>query len=145
MNWFLVELQRIARNYQWHYLACHRQCQIDLIAYRVWQQAGCPDERHEEHWWQAEREFYADKPIRGLIVNDPKKALVGQSVSPLQAVVHSQRGDVYPFVEIIRLAGDGLAITASEARAIEEATDAASRESDGDLRRSIEQAVGLRR
>jgi hypothetical protein len=84
-EWFLAEFRAIASRYQWQYVAPNRQPQVAQIAYRLWQEEGCPHGRHEDHWRQAEQAFHADKPIRGAILDDPKKGPVGQLLSPLQA------------------------------------------------------------
>ena len=74
--------------------------QVEQIAYRLWQEEGCPHGRHEDHWRQAEKEYHADKPIRGAILDDTKTGQVGQLLSPLQAVVHAKTGVVYPMAKV---------------------------------------------
>ncbi len=32
---------------------------IAIRAYEIWQASGCPDGKHEEHWYAAERELRA--------------------------------------------------------------------------------------
>ena len=31
-----------------------RDDEVRVIAYRIWQEAGCPDGCHEDHWYRAE-------------------------------------------------------------------------------------------
>jgi hypothetical protein len=138
-EWFLAELTAIASRYHWQYVAANRQQQVDQIAYRLWQEAGCPHGQHEDHWRQAERAFLADQPIRGAIVADARQNQVGQLLSPLQAVVHAQTGTVEP---MDKLAEAGFLVTPGEARAIEAAADASEGYPTA-LRTSIERAVGL--
>jgi Protein of unknown function (DUF2934) len=144
-EWFLAELRAIASRYQWQYVAHDRQPQVGQIAYRIWQEEGCPHGRHEEHWRQAEKEFHADKPIRGAILDDPKEGQVGQLLSPWQAVVHAKTGVVYPAASIAQLAEAGSPVTPGEAGAIEAAADAASEGYSAALRTGIAKAVGLER
>jgi hypothetical protein len=35
---------------------------IAARAYQIWLEAGCPDGRDEEHWYQAERELRDPRP-----------------------------------------------------------------------------------
>jgi hypothetical protein len=143
MEWFLAELRAVAGRYQWQYVAPGRQAQLEQIAYRIWQEAGCPQGRHEEHWRQAEGEFHADKPIRGAVVDGPEAGQVGQLLSPLQAVAHARTGAVYPVSVLVKEAG--LPVTAGEAGAIEAAADAAPEGNSAALRAGIAKAVGLER
>jgi hypothetical protein len=138
-------LRAIASRYQWQYVAPDRQPQVEQIAHRIWQEEGCPHGRHEEHWQQAEQEFHADKPIRGTILDDPKKGQVGQLLSPLQAVVHAKTGVVYPASSLVKLAEAVFPVTPGEAGAIEAAADAASEGSSAAFRTDIAKAVGLER
>jgi hypothetical protein len=142
-EWFLAELKAVAGRYRWQYVAPDRQPQLEQIAYRIWQEEGCPHGRHEEHWRQAEKEFHADKPIRGAILNDPKEGQVGQLLSPLQAVVHAQTGAVPPVSSTAKSGQVGFPITPGEAGAIEAAAEAASGGHDAALRTGIARAVGL--
>jgi hypothetical protein len=144
-EWFLAELRAIASRYLWRYVAPDRQRQVEQIAYRIWQEEGCPHGRHEEHWRQAEKELHADKPIRGAILDDPKKRQVSQLLNPWQAVVHAKTGMVYPASSIAKLAEAGFPVTPGEAGAIEAAADAASEGYSAALRTSIAKAVGLER
>jgi hypothetical protein len=34
---------------------------IALLAYALWQEQGCPEGRHEEHWLKAEQELTANQ------------------------------------------------------------------------------------
>jgi hypothetical protein len=143
-EWFLAELRAVASRYQWQYVAPNRQPQVEQIAYRIWQEEGCPHGRHEEHWRQAEKQFHADKPIRGAVVDDLKKGQVGQLLSPLQAVAHARTGAVHPVSAIGK--GAGFPITPGEAGAIEAAADAASGGGySAAFRTGIAKAVGLER
>jgi hypothetical protein len=142
-EWFLAELRAIASRYQWQYVAPDRQPQVAQIAYRIWQEEGCPHGRHEEHWRQAKQEFHADKPIRGAILDDPQKGQVGQLLSPLQAVVHAQTGVVVTVSAIVKEAG--FPVTPGEAGAIEAAADASSEGYSAAFRTGIAKAVGLER
>ena len=144
LEWFLAELRAIAGRYRWQYLAPDRQRHVEQIAYRIWQHEGCPHGRHEDHWRQAEQEFDADKPIRGVVPDAPKKIQAGQLLDPLQAVAHAQTGVVYPVSSAAKLTGAGFPITPGEARAIEAAAEAAEGY-DAALRAAIAQAVGLGR
>jgi hypothetical protein len=110
-EWFLAELRAMAGRYQWQYVAPDRQRQVEHIAYRIWQEQGCPHGRHDEHWRQAEKEFHADKPIRGEVVDDPGKGQVGQLLSPLQAVAHAQTGAVVTVSSTAKLTEAGFPIT----------------------------------
>jgi hypothetical protein len=143
LDWFLAELRGIAGRYQWQYVAPDRQRQVEQIAYRIWQEQGCPQGRQEEHWRQAEKEFLADKPIRGAIPDDPDKGQGGQLLSPLQAVVHARTGAVVTVSAIVKLAEAGFPVTPGEARAIAAAADAASEGHSPGLRAGIAKAVGL--
>jgi hypothetical protein len=138
MDWFLAELRAVAGRYQWQYVAPDRQRQVEQIAHRLWQEEGCPHGRQEDHWRQAEKEFHADKPIRGAVVDDPKE---GQLLSPLQAVVHAQTGVVYPVSALVT--ESGFPVTPGEARAIEAAADAALEGHSPGLRAGLAKAVGL--
>jgi hypothetical protein len=142
-EWFLAELRAIASRYQWQYVAPDRQAQVEQIAYRLWQEEGCPHGRHEEHWRQAEQEFHADKPIRGAILDDPKTGQVGQLLSPWQAVVHAQTGVVVTVSAIVKEAG--LPVTPGEAGAIAAAAEASSEGYSAAFRTAIAKAVGLER
>jgi hypothetical protein len=144
-EWFLAELRAVASRYQWQYVAPDRQRQVGQIAYRLWQEEGCPQGRQEEHWRQAEKEFHADKPIRGAVVDDPKAGPGGQLLSPLQAVVHAQTGAVVTVSAIVKLAEAGFPVTPGEAGAIEAAADAAPGGYSAALRTGIAKAVGLER
>jgi hypothetical protein len=42
----------------------YRRELVRARAYEIWEQAGCPEGRHDEHWAQAEREL-------GLKVSEP--------------------------------------------------------------------------
>jgi hypothetical protein len=139
-GWFLAELGAVAGRYRWQYVAPDRQRQVEQIAYRLWQGEGCPHGRHEEHWRRAEREFHADKPIRGAIAGGPEG---GQLLSPLQAVVHARAGVVCTAASIAELAGAGFPVTPGEAGAIEAAAEAAAGGYDAALRRGIARATGL--
>jgi hypothetical protein len=137
-EWFLIELRAVAERYQWQYVAPDRQSQMEQIAYRLWQQEGCPEGREQEHWWQAEKEFHADKPIRGALID-------GQLLGPWQAVVHAKTGVVYPASSVVELAEAGFPVTPAEAAAIDAAADAASGGHSAALRAGIARAVGLAR
>jgi hypothetical protein len=141
MEWFLADLRAVASRYQWQYVAPDRQRQVEQIAYRIWQEQGCPHGRQEEHWRRAEREFHADKPIRGALVGDPQTGPVGPLLSPLQAVVHARTGAVQPVWALVQEAG--FPLTPGEARAIEAAAEAAWEGHSPGLREGIAQAVGL--
>ena len=142
-EWFLAELRAIAGRYQWQYVSPDRQQQVEQIAYRLWQEEGCPHGRHEDHWRQAEKQFHADKPIRGAVVGDPRAGQVGQLLSPLQAVVHAQTGEVVTVSAMVKEAG--FPVTPGEAGAIEAAADASSEGYSAALRTGIAKAVGLER
>jgi hypothetical protein len=142
-EWFLAELRAVTGRYRWQYVAPDRQRQVELIAYRLWQEEGCPRGKEEEHWWRAEKEFHADKPIRGAIPDDPKPGQAGQLLSPLQAVVHARTGVVYAASSTAELAEAGFPMTPGEAGAIEAAADAASGGHNPGLRAGIAKAVGL--
>lgn len=142
-EWFLTELRAIASRYQWQYVAPDSQTQVEQIAYRLWQEEGCPHERHEEHWRQAVTEFHADKPIRGTILDDPQKGQVDQVLSPWQAVVHAKTGIVYAASSFGKLAEAGIPVTPGEAEAIDAAADASSEGYSVAFRTGIVQAVGL--
>jgi hypothetical protein len=144
-QWFLAELQAIASRYQWQYVAPDRQAQVAQIAYRRWQQEGRPHGRHEEHWWQAEKEFHADKPIRGVITDVPKKGQEDQLLSPLQAVIHARTSAVYTDASTAKLAEVGFPITPGEAGAIDAAAEASPEGYSAALRTGIAKAVGLER
>jgi hypothetical protein len=144
-EWFLAELRAIAGRYQWQYVAPDRQPQVEQIAYRLWQEEGCPHGRHEDHWRQAEKQFHADKPIRGAVVDDPEKGPVGLVLSPWQAVVHAKTGVVSPAPSLVKLAEAGLPVTPGEAGAIDAAADASSEGYSATLRAGIAKAVGLER
>jgi hypothetical protein len=139
-EWFLTELRAIAGRYQWQYVAPDRQGQVEQIAYRLWQEEGCPEGREEEHWWRAEKAFHADKPIRGAVLGNPKEE---PCLSPLQAVVHARTGEVYPALAVDRLAAVGVPLTPAEAGAIEAAAEASSEGYNAAFRAAIVQAVGL--
>jgi hypothetical protein len=143
MEWFLAELRAIAGAYQWQYLAPDRQQQLEQIAYRLWQAEGSPEGRSEEHWRQAEKEFNADKPIRGAILDARKQRQASQLLNPLQAVVHAKTGVVYTVSSAAKLTEAGFPITPGEAGAIEAAADAAPGGYDATLRAGIAGAVGL--
>jgi Protein of unknown function (DUF2934) len=138
IEWFLAELRAVAGRYRWRYVAPDRQRQVEQIAHRLWREEGCPHGRQEDHWRRAEKEFHADKPIRGAVAGDPKE---GQLLSPLQAVVHAQTGVVYPVSAIVK--ESGFPVTPGEARAIEAAADAAPEGHSAALRAGITKAVGL--
>jgi hypothetical protein len=142
-EWFLAELRAIASRYQWQYLAPDRQRQVEQIAYRIWQEEGCIHGRHEDHWQQAEKEFNADKHIRGAIPDAPRESQAGQLVNPLQAVVHAKTGVVYPALSPAQFAEAGFPMAPGEVGAIEAATDASPKGYDGALRTGIAMAVGL--
>jgi hypothetical protein len=142
-EWFLAELRAVASHYQWHYVAPNPQSQVEQIAYRLWQEEGCPHGQHEEHWRRAEKEFHADKPIRGAVVDDTKTGQVGQLLSPLQAVAHARTGAVHPVSAIVK--ESAFPITPGEAGAIEAASDAASEGYSAAFRTGIAKAVGLER
>jgi hypothetical protein len=141
MDWFFAELRAIASRYQWRYVAPDRQRQVEQIAHRLWQEEGCPHGRQEEHWRRAEKEFHADKPIRGAVVDDPETGQAGQLLSPLQAVVHAQTGVVHPVSAIVK--ESGFPVSPGEARAIEAAADAAPEGHSPGLRAGLARAVGL--
>jgi hypothetical protein len=144
-EWFLAEVRAIAGRYRWQYVAPDRQAQVEQIAYRLWQAEGCSHGRHEDHWRQAEQEFHADKPIRGTILDAPHQGQAGQLLSPLQAVVHTKTGVVYPVSSPAQLAEAGFPVTAGELAAIEAAADATPGGYDVALRAGIAKAVGLER
>jgi Protein of unknown function (DUF2934) len=141
MDWFLAELRAVAGRYHWQYVAPDRQRQVEQIAHRLWQEEGCPHGRQEDHWRRAEKEFHADKPIRGAIVDDLKEGQSGQLLSPLQAVVHAQAGVVHPVSAIVQ--ESGFPVSPGEARAIEAAADAAPEGHSPGLRAGLAKAVGL--
>jgi Protein of unknown function (DUF2934) len=141
MEWFLAELRAIAGRYQWQYVAPDRQRQVEQIAYRLWQEEGCPHGRHEDHWRRAEKEFHAGKPIRGALRDDPGKGQVGQLLSPLQAVAHARTGAVHAVPAIVKAVG--FPVTEGEAGAIEAADDGSVDGHDPVLRTGIARAVGL--
>jgi hypothetical protein len=138
MEWFLAELRSVAGRYRWQYVAPDRQRQVEQIAHRLWQEEGCPHGRQEDHWRRAEKEFHADKPIRGAVVGDPKE---GQLLSPLQAVVHAQTGVVYPVSAVVQ--ESGFPVSPGEVRAIEAAADTAPEGHSPGLRAGLARAVGL--
>ena len=35
------------------------EAKIAVRAYEIWQESGCPEGKHEEHWYRAERELRA--------------------------------------------------------------------------------------
>jgi hypothetical protein len=142
-EWFLAELRAIASRYQWQYLAPERQAQVERIAYRLWQAEGCLHGRHEAHWWQAEKEFHADKPIRGKLGGDLTKKSGGQLLTPWQAVVHAQTGAVVTVSAMVKEAD--FPLTPGEAGAIDAAADASSEGYSAAFRTSIAKAVGLER
>jgi hypothetical protein len=142
-EWFLAELRAVAGRYRWQYVAPDRQAQVAQIAHRLWQAEGCPHGRHEEHWRQAEREFHADKPIRGAVGDGPKKGPAGRLLSPWQAVAHARTGVVHTASSLARLAEAGLPITKGEAGAIDAAADASPAGYNAALRTGLAQAVGL--
>jgi hypothetical protein len=142
-EWFLAELRAVASRYQGQYLAPDRQARVAQIAYRLWQEEGCPQGRQEEHWRQAEKAFHADKPIRGAILDEPKTGQVGQLLSPLQAVVHAQTGVVVSVSAMAKEAG--FPVTPGEAGAIDAAADASSAGYSAAFRTGMAQAVGLER
>ncbi len=38
---------------------------IAIRAYEIWRASGCPEGKHEEHWYRAERELRAQRaPLR---------------------------------------------------------------------------------
>ena len=141
----LAELRAIASHYRWQYVAPDLQPQVERIAYRLWQEDGCPQGRQEDHWWRAEREFHADKPIRGAVVDDPKTGQVGQLLSPLQAVAHARTGVVYTASSIVKLTDTDFLVTPGETGAIDAAADASSEGYSAALRTGIAKAVGLER
>ena len=141
MEWFLAELRAVAGRYQWRYVAPDRQQQVAQIAYRIWQEEGCPPGRQEDHWWRAVKEFHADKPIRGALRDDTGKGQVGPLLSPLQAVVHARTGAVQAVPAIVE--GAGFPVTPGEAGVIEAAADGALEGCDPALRTAIARAVGL--
>jgi hypothetical protein len=142
-EWFLAELRAVASRYRWQYLAPDGQQQVEQIAYRLWQEEGCPHGRHEEHWRHAEKEFHADKPIRGAIFDGPETGQEGQLLSPLQAVVHAQTGVVVTVSAMVKEAG--FPVTPGEAGAIDAAADASSEGYSAAFRTGMAQAVGLER
>jgi hypothetical protein len=144
-EWFLAELRAIASRYQWQYVAPDRQRQVEQIAYRLWQEEGCPHGRHEDHWRQAEKVFHADKPIRGAILDEPNRGQVGQLLSPLQSVIHAKAGVVYPASSLVKLTEAGLPVTPGEAGAIDAAADASPAGYSAAFRAGIAKAVGLER
>jgi hypothetical protein len=144
-EWFLAELRAVAGRYQWQYVAPDREGQVSQIAYRIWQRDGCPEGRQEEHWWQAVKEFHADKPIRGAISDGPEKGQDSQLLSPWQAVVHAKTGGVDAATSVVKLAEVGLPVTPAEAGAIDAAADASPGGYSTALRAGIAQAVGLER
>ena len=144
-EWFLAELRAIAGRYQWQYVSPDRQQQVEQIAYRLWQEEGCPQGRQEDHWCQAEKEFHADKPIRGAVLDDPEKGQVGQLLSPWQAVVHAKIGVVSLAPSFVKLAEVGFPVTPGETGAIDAAADASSEGYSAALRTGIAKAVGLER
>ncbi len=38
-----------------------REDEVKLIAYRIWEETGCPDGRDCEHWFQAEAVWEKDR------------------------------------------------------------------------------------
>jgi hypothetical protein len=142
-EWFLAELRAVASRYQWQYVAPDPQPQVEQIAYRLWREEGCPHGRHEDHWRQAEKEFHADKPIRGTVVDDTQKGQVGQLLTPVQAVVLSRTGAVLPLSALVK--ESDFPITPGEAGAIEAAANAASEGYSVALRTGLAEAVGLER
>jgi hypothetical protein len=100
-----------------------------------------PPGRHEDHWRRAEKEFHADKPIRGALRDDPDKGQVGRLLSPLQAVAHARTGAVHAVPAIVK--GGGFPVTEGEAGAIEAAAAGALEGHDPALRTGIARAVGL--
>ena len=141
MDWFLAELRAVAGRYQWQYVAPDRQRQVETIAYRIWQEEGCPHGRQEDHWWRAEKEFHADKPIRGALRDGSDKGEVGRLLSPLQAVVHARTGAVHAVPAIVK--GSSFPVTEGEAGAIGAAANGALEGHDPALRTGIARAVGL--
>jgi hypothetical protein len=142
-EWFLAELRAIASHYRWQYVAPDRQPQVERIAYRLWQEDGCPQGRQEDHWWRAEKEFHADKPIRGAVWDDPVKGQGSQLLSPWQAVVQAKTGEVNSTSSLAKLAEAGCPVTAGEAGAIEAAADASPEGHNAAFRAGIAQVVGL--
>jgi hypothetical protein len=141
MDWFLGELRAVADRYRWQYVAPDRQQHVEQIAYRIWQEEGCPPGRHEDHWRRAEKEFLADKPIRGAPRDDTDAGRVGPLLSPLQAVVHARTVAVHAVPAIVE--GAGFPVTPGEAGVIEAAADGALAGHDPALRAGIARAVGL--
>jgi hypothetical protein len=144
-EWFLAELRAVAGRYRWQHVAADRQSQVERIAYRLWQEEGCPRGREDDHWLRAEKEFHADKPIRGTVVDGTGAGQAGQLLSPLQAIVHAKTGEVYPTSSLGSLAENGYLVTAGEAGAIEAAADAAPGGHSAAFRAAIARAVGLER
>jgi hypothetical protein len=143
LEWLLAELRAIAGRYQWQYAAPDRQPQVEQIAHRHWQEEGCQRGRHEEHWRQAEKEFHADKPIRGTISDDAKPEQVRQLLSPWQAFVLAKTGEVNSVSSLAKLAEAGFPVTPGEAGAIEAAAGATLGDYSPALRAGIAEAVGL--
>jgi hypothetical protein len=143
MEWFLAELQAVADRYRWQYVAPNGQQQVEQIAYRIWQQEGCPQGRQEEHWRQAEKEFHADKPIRGALVSDLNRGQVSQLLSPLQAVLQAQAEAASAVSPTAQSSEVGFPLTPREAGAIEAAAAAASEGYSPAFRTGMARAVGL--
>jgi hypothetical protein len=144
-EWFLAELQAVAGRFRWQYAAPNRQQQVAQIAYRIWQEEGRPEGREDEHWWRAEKEFHADKPIRGASLDGPDKGQGGPLLSPWQAVVHAKTDGADPGSAADKLAEGGFPLTPGEAVAIDAAADASSGGYSAAFRTGIARAVGLER
>jgi hypothetical protein len=144
-EWFLAELRAVAGRYQWQFIAPDRQTQVAQIAFRIWQEEGCPQGRQEEHWWRAEKEFHDDKPIRGAIPDGPEKRQDSQLLSPWQAVVHAKTGGADLASSVVKLTEAGFPVTPGEAGAIEAAADGSAAGGSAAFRADIARAVGLER
>jgi hypothetical protein len=144
-EWFLAELRAVASRYRWQFVAPDRQQPVEQIAYRIWEEEGCPEGRHDEHWWRAVKEFHADKPIRGATLDGPEKGQGGELLSPWQAVVHARTGGADAASSVVELAEADFPVTPGEAGAIDAAADASSAGYCAALRADIVQAVGLER
>jgi hypothetical protein len=142
-DWFLTELRAVASRYHWQYVAPDRQAQIEQIAYRIWQEEGYPKGREQEHWWRAEKQFHANKLIRGATFEGEIKGQGCQFLSPWQAVVHAKTGVNGLASSLAKLAEIGISVTPGEVGAIEAAADASSEGYSASLRTAIAMAVGL--
>ncbi len=70
-----------------------REDEIRLIAYRIWEESGCPNGRDCEHWFEAEAVWEKQQAGRSAQQTvKPTSSLPASSAAPGQKTAKKNRG-----------------------------------------------------